>query len=170
MFIQTQATNKILQLKERIRVVCGGTSASKTISIILYLIAKAQSDKVKTLTSIISESFPHLRRRAMRDFLNIMKEHSYYKDSRWDKTNNIYTFETGSQIEFFSADQPDKLRGARRDRLFINEANNIKFNAFEELEVRTKEFIIIDYNPTSEFWYYTDVKGKRDDVEEITLT
>jgi len=157
-------------MSKRIRAIPGGTSASKTISILIYLIAKAQSDKVPTLTSIISESFPHLRRGAMRDFLNIMKAHDYFKDSLWDKTNSTYNFETGSKIEFFSADQPEKLRGGRRDRLFINEANNIPFSAFEELEVRTKEFIFLDWNPTNEFWYYTDIKNSRTDIEEITLT
>lgn len=106
----------------------------------------------------------------MRDFLMILKEHRYFKDSRWDKTNSVYTFETGSQIEFFSVDQGNKVRGARRDRLFVNEANNVKFEAFEELEVRTKEFVFIDWNPVNEFWYYTEVKGKRSDVEETTLT
>ena len=106
----------------------------------------------------------------MRDFLQILKEHNYYNDKRWDRTNFIYTFETGSQIEFFSADQADKLRGGRRDRLFVNEANNISFQAFEELEVRTREFVIIDWNPTNEFWFYTDVLGVRDDVDHIILT
>lgn len=157
-------------MSKRIRAIPGGTSASKTVSILLFLIANAQSDKEQKLTSIVSESFPHLRRGAMRDFLIIMKEHNYYKDNLWDRTNSIYTFETGSKIEFFSVDQPDKVRGARRDRLFINEANNIPFNAFEELEVRTKDFIFLDWNPTNEFWYYTDVKDKRSDVEELTLT
>lgn len=170
MLIATTAQKKITNLSKRIRAVPGGTSASKTISILLYLIGSAQSDKRATLTSIVAESFPHLRRGAMRDFLNILKDHGYFKDSRWDITNSIYTFETGSQIEFFSVDQPEKVRGARRDRLFINEANNISFNAFEELEVRTKDFIILDWNPTNSFWYYEEVKGKRDDVEEITLT
>ena len=170
MFQKTSATEKVINMKERLRCVPGGTSASKTISILLYLIAKAQSDKEPTLTSIISESFPHLRRGAMRDFFRILKEHNYYKDSLHDKTNHSYTFETGSQIEFFSADQPEKLRGGRRDRLFINEANNISFSAFEELEVRTKEFVYIDWNPTSEFWYYTDLKPTRNDIEELTLT
>jgi len=134
------------------------------------LIALAQSDVVKTLTSIVSESFPHLRRGAERDFLNIMKEHHYFKDKLWDKTNHTYTFETGSVIEFFSVDQPEKVRGARRDRLFINEANNVPFYAFEELEVRTKDIIFIDYNPTNEFWVFTEVMPKRDDVETIILT
>jgi phage terminase large subunit len=136
----------------------------------MWLIALAQHDKTSTITSVVAESFPHLRRGAMRDFLNILKEHRYFDDALWDKTNSTYTFETGSQIEFFSVDQPEKVRGARRDRLFINEANNIPFNAFEELEVRTKEFVFLDWNPTNEFWYYTEVKGKREDVEEITLT
>jgi len=134
------------------------------------LIALAQTDTEPTLTSIVSESFPHLRRGAERDFLNIMTMHKYFNDKQWDKTNHIYTFESGSKMEFFSADQPQKLRGGRRDRLFLNECNNIPFSAFEELEVRTKEFIFLDWNPTNEFWYYTDVKGKRDDVEELTLT
>lgn len=170
-YIKTTATKKVISSKARIRAFPGGTSASKTISILLYLIALSQSEpKANKLTSIVSESFPHLRRGAMRDFLNIMKDHGYYDEDRWDKTNSIYTFETGNQIEFFSVDQSEKLRGARRDRLFINEANNIPFNAFEELEVRTKEFIILDWNPTTEFWYYTEVKPKRNDVEEITLT
>lgn len=170
MFYQTTATTKVIKMSKRIRCCPGGTSASKTISILLYLIAKAQSDKSKTLTSVISESIPHLKRGAIRDFKNIMQEHKYWVDSRWNSTDSIYTFETGSQIEFFSADNADKLRGGRRDRLFINEANNVDFDAFEQLEVRTKEFIFLDWNPTNEFWYYTEIKGKRDDVEELTLT
>jgi phage terminase large subunit len=134
------------------------------------LIHLAQTDETPTLTSIVSESFPHLRRGGMRDWEKIMAEHKYLKDKLWDKTNSIYTYETGSKIEFFSVDQSEKVRGARRDRLFINEANNISFAAFEELEVRTKDFVYLDWNPTNEFWWYSDVKGKRDDWEELTLT
>ena len=170
MYLKTTAYKRIAKLTKRIRAVPGGTGASKTVSIILWLIALAQSDKTPTLTSIVSESFPHLRRGAMRDFLLIMKEHGYFKDDLWDRTNNIYSFETGSQLEFFSVDQPAKVRGARRDRLFINEANNVSFSAFEELEVRTKDFVFLDWNPVAEFWYYSEVKNKRNDTEEITLT
>lgn len=106
----------------------------------------------------------------MRDFLLIMREHGYFREARWDKTNSIYTFETESQIEFFSVDQPEKMRGARRERLFINEANNIPFQAFEELEVRTKEFVYIDYNPVNSFWYNEEIEHKREDVEFCILT
>lgn len=170
MFQKTTATNKIMQLKKRLRIVQGGSSASKTISIILCLIALAQSDTKKTLTSIVSESIPHLKRGAMRDFINIMQSHNYWKEKNWNKTDSIYTFETGSQIEFFSTDNGDKLRGARRDRLFINECNNVTFEAFEQLEIRTKDFVFLDYNPTNEFWVQTELIGKRDDLDFIILT
>jgi phage terminase large subunit len=169
MFQLTTATQKIARLKKRIRAVQGGTSASKTISILLLLIHEAQSDKTPTLTSIVSESFPHLKRGAMRDFLSIMQQHRYYKDEQWNRSDFIYTFETGSKIEFFSADQPSKVRGPRRDRLFINEANNVSFEAFDQLEVRTKDYVYLDWNPATEFWFYTEL-SKRDDVEHLIIT
>lgn len=167
---ETTATNKIKKMNKRIRAIAGGTSASKTISVLLYLIAKAQSDKKPTLTSVVSESFPHLRRGAMRDFLNIMQEHHYYDDARWSKTDYTYTFETGSKLEFFSADQPSKVRGPRRDRLFVNECNNVPQEAFEQLLIRTKEFAFADWNPVAEFYMYDEYIGKRDDVEFVILT
>lgn len=170
MFQLTTATKKILKLHKRIRAVCGGTSASKTISILLYLITRAQSDEKPTLTSIVSESFPHLKRGAIKDFLDILKTHEYFKDANWNKTDYIYTFETGSKIEFFSADQPGKVRGPRRDRLFINEANNVPHETFDQLEVRTKDFIFLDWNPVMEFWAYSELIGKRNDLDFITLT
>lgn len=169
-FIITTALRKIRELTKRIRAVQGGTSASKTIGILQDLIDLAQRDETYTLTSIVSESMPHLKKGCIRDFKKIMKEHHYWVESNWAETDKVYTFETESQIEFFGADQADKLRGGRRDRLFINECNNITFEAFEELEVRTREFVFLDWNPVSEFWFYTDVLNKRDDVEHITLT
>ena len=170
MFVATLALKKILALSKRLRIIQGGTSASKTISIIQLLIDLAQRDKIATLTSIVSESVPHLKKGCIRDFKRIMQEHNYWKENLWGETDKIYTFETGSQIEFFGADQSEKLRGGRRDRLFINEANNVSFAAFEELEVRTKEVIFLDYNPVAEFWVNTELLGKRDDIEYIILT
>ena len=146
----------------------GGTGASKTISILLWLIDYAQTHK-NELISVVSESFPHLKRGAMRDFLNIMETHKYFKPDKWNKTDYTYTFETGSRIEFFSADQPGKVRGPRRDILFINEANNIPYETFTQLEVRTNKIIWLDWNPVAEFWFYTEVKDK-DDVDFLILT
>lgn len=171
MYQAVTATKKIQNLPNRVKAVSGGTSASKTISILLILIDLAQSDKTAKLTSVVSESIPHLKRGAMRDFLDIMKEHGYYDDNAWNRTDFIYTFETGSRIEFFAADQSDKLRGARRDRLYINEANNVPLNAYNELEVRTRESVWLDWNPTYEFWFYTDILPNEEmDVGFITVT
>lgn len=169
MYKLTTATKKILKLKKRIRAVAGGTGASKTISILLWLIDYAQSTK-NELISIVSMTLPHLKKGAMRDFLNIMEQHGYYDDARWNKTDNIYTFETGSKIEFFSADQPGKVRGPRRDILFLNEANNVSYEIFTQLEIRTNKIIWLDWNPVSEFWFYTEILNRRDDVDFITLT
>ena len=170
MFLITTAIQKIKQLQKRIRAIQGGTSAAKTIGVLSILIDLAQRDTRSTITSVVSESVPHLKRGAMRDFKNIMKEQGYWLESRWNATDSTYTFETGSILEFFSSDNGDKLRGARRDRLFLNEANNISFDAFEQLEVRTKDLIFLDWNPTNEFWFYEEVLNKRSDIDHIILT
>lgn len=166
----TTATKKLSKLRKRIRGIAGGTSAGKTISILQILIDKAQSDKTPKITSVVSESMPHLKRGAIRDFVALMNEHGYFKDDRWNKTDYIYTFETGSVIEFFSVDQTSKVRGPRRDRLFINEANNVPYDTFDQLEIRTKEEVWMDWNPTIEFWFYTDILNQREDVDFEILT
>lgn len=168
MFQVTTATSKVLKLKKRIRAVCGGTSASKTISILMVLIDYAQVQR-NELISVVSETMPHIKRGAERDFKNIMVDHGYWKESAWNATDHIYTFQSGSKIEFFSADSADKLRGPRRDVLFLNECNNISYEAFTQLEVRTKKIIWLDWNPTNEFYFYTEIKD-RPDVDFITLT
>lgn len=170
MYQLTTATRKLMKLRKRIKGIAGGASAGKTISIIQILMDKAQSDKVPTLTSITSESMPHLKRGAMRDFLNIMEQHGYFQPNRWNKSDFTYTFETGSKIEFFSLDMPHKVRGPRRQRLFINEVNNIPQETFDQLEIRTELEIWMDWNPTSEFFFYTDILNKRDDVDFEILT
>ena len=169
-FAETTALHRIANLKKKIRAIQGGTSAGKTIAWLLYLIALSQTDEEKKLTSIVSESMPHLKKGAIRDFKNIMQAHHYWNDRQWNATDSIYTFETGSQIEFFSADNSDKLRGGRRDRCLMNEANNMTLDSFDQLEVRTREFIGMDWNPTSEFWFYSEVLNQREDVDHIILT
>lgn len=168
MYIKTTGTEKILQLNKRIRGVAGGTSASKTISILLWLIDYAQTTENEVI-SVVSETFPHLKRGAVRDFMNIMQEHEYFKRNQWNKTDYIYEFEKGSKIEFFSADQPGKVRGPRRQVLFVNEANNISYKTYTQLEVRTEKIVWLDWNPVAEFWWYEEVLPKQD-VDFITLT
>ena len=168
MLIKTTAQDKIAALRKRIRIVRGGTSASKTFSIIPFLIDYAYKNKNSEI-SIVAETIPHLRRGAIRDFLKIMDLIGWFEPANWNKSSLTYNFDNGSFIEFFSADNPSKLRGARRDVLFINECNNVNFESYYQLAIRTRKFIYLDYNPVAEFWVDTElVKDK--DAERITLT
>jgi phage terminase large subunit len=168
MLQSTTAQKKIARLNKRVRIVRGGTSSSKTFSIIPMLITYA----VKTPRceiSVVAESIPHLRRGAIRDFLKIMEMVGMFVPDKWNKSSLTYTFSNDSFIEFFSADQPDKLRGARRDVLFINECNNIEWESYYQLAIRTRRFIYLDYNPVSEFWVDTELKADPDS-EMVVLT
>jgi len=165
---KTIALKKLRKLDNRIRIIKGGTSASKTISILCLLIDYAIKNEGKEI-SVVSESVPHLRRGALKDFLGILKGLNRYKDSQFNKSTLKYTFTNGSYIEFFSTDQPDKLRGARRTDLYINECNNVPFDAYTQLAVRTSGNIWLDYNPSNLFWVDKELIGK-EDTDYITLT
>lgn len=154
------------RLKARKRVVQGGTSAGKTFGILPLLIDQAIKEPNLEI-SVVSESIPHLRRGALKDFLKIMIMLNRYRDSQFNKSTLKYTFGNGSYIEFFSVDQPDKLRGARRNVLYVNEANNIPFDAYNQLAIRTSGDIWIDYNPTNEFWAHKQVLVDEDAELEV---
>ena len=165
-FILTTAIKKMSRLKARKRIVQGGTSAGKTFGILPLLIDQAIKEPNLEI-SVVSESIPHLRRGALKDFLKIMIMLNRYRDSQFNKSTLKYTFGNGSYIEFFSVDQPDKLRGARRNVLYVNEANNIPFDAYNQLAIRTSGDIWIDYNPTNEFWAHKQVLIDEDAELEV---
>ena len=165
---KTIALTKLRKLDKRIRIVRGGTSAGKTICILLILIDYAIRNPNKEI-SVVSESIPHLRRGALKDFLSILKSLNRYKERQYNRSTLKYEFTNGSYIEFFSTDQPDKLRGARRTDLYINECNNVSFDAYQQLVVRTSGIIWMDYNPTMLFWVDKELKGTKG-TDFITLT
>ena len=136
----------------------GGTYSSKTWSILQLLILIAQHTKDKLLISVVSESLPHLKRGAIRDFFNILGE-SPDNNPRYNKTEQYYRFGDGV-IEFFGADESDKIRGPRRDILFINEGNNIPWETARGLDIRTAKFTFVDWNPVSEFWAHENWIGE----------
>lgn len=138
----------------------GGARSSKTTSALQFLVLLAKSDKTPTITSVVSETFPQLRRGAVRDFKEILGQ--AFDENTWNKSDCIYTFPNGSIIEFFSADQAGKVRGPKRHRLFVNEANRIDWETFLQLDIRTTDFVIIDYNPTHEFWAMTQILPRKE--------
>lgn len=169
-FGKTTAYHKIKALKKPLRVVQGGTSAGKTIAILLLLLEYATKHPNKIIT-IASINMPHLKRGALRDFRNILTANSYwqYYQIKENKSDSTFTFYNGTVIEFIALDE-GKARGSRRDVLFLNEANLVNFDTFDQLEVRTRDFAILDYNPTAEFWAHTELVAKRDDVDFIICT
>lgn len=161
MFKRTTAINKILSLKKRIKIIQGGTSAGKTFGILPVLIDKC-TRQAGLEVSVVAESIPHLRRGALKDFVKIMRWTGRYIDDRFNKSLLRYEFGNGSVIEFFSADDASKLRGARRDILYINECNNVTFESYNELSIRTKKEIFLDFNPANEFWVHKELKDEPD--------
>lgn len=167
---KTSAYFGIEALKKRVKVVQGGSSAGKTVAILLLLIDYATRNPNK-LISVAGVNMPHLKRGAKRDLKNILTENNYwdYYQIKENKAESTFTFFNGASIEFLALDE-GKARGARRDVLFVNEANLIDYETFNQLEIRTKESVYVDYNPTSEFWAHTELVGKRDDVDFIIVT
>jgi phage terminase large subunit len=162
----TKAFNKIAALHKSLRIVAGGTSASKTVSILQYLILYAKNRKLRI--SIVADTNQKLIRGAYTGefgFIDILKKMGMYDPKCHNLTKQTYQLNE-SLFEFFPAET--EFSG-RRDILYVNEANFIHFHAFEELKARTNLFTIIDFNPTTEFYVHTEFIGKVD-CDFITLT
>ena len=140
----------------------GGTRSGKTYSILQFLHELIPvRDKAGDVTSVVSESLPHLKRGAIRDFERIVG-HPLAQDSHWNASTNTYTYDNGAKFEFFSVDSPDKVLGPSRKRLFINECNHIPYETFRQLAVRTAGLILLDYNPAEAFWCTDKVETRPD--------
>ena len=140
----------------------GGTRSTKTYSALQFLVVLAVGSKRKRVISVVSETLPHLKKGAIRDFEEILQNEKLIAgalrdDPRWNATDRIFSFESGTIIEFFSADSPGKVHGPSRDILFINEGQNIRWETANQLMIRSREFVIVDYNPTHEFWAHSEL-------------
>lgn len=129
----------------------GGTRSSKTWSILQLLYVIAVKSKRPRTISIVSETMPHLKRGCIRDFEDMLKRDNLWSENDWNATDKIYKV-GNSMIEFFSADSPAKVMGPARDILYINECINVPFDVYRQLAARTREKVILDYNPLYEFW------------------
>ena len=133
----------------------GGTRSSKTFSLNQVIYTLAAQSKEPLILSIVSETMPHLRKGAMRDFLFFLKSNNLYFEKNHNKSENIYEVNK-SIIEFFSVDTPGKVHGPERDYLFVNELQYIQYDTFFHLAQRTRKQIFADWNPVSEFWVYPE--------------
>lgn len=148
-----------------IRVIClkGSTRSGKTWSALDLLDIIGNKSKRPRLISVVSETMPHLKRGAIRDFKNILETDEVYNPDRWHDTDKTYSYKN-AKIEFFSADQSSRVMGPARDILYMNEAINMSWDVYRQLSVRTTEKIILDYNPAFEFWVDTKLAPRKDVV------
>lgn len=151
------------------KVIQGGMSSSKTFSILILLIGYAESYP-NSLITVAGMTYNHLATGTMRDFKKIMQGTNRWDESAFNKSAKIYTFSNGSQVEFLSTDNMTS-RGPRRDVLFVNEANGITYETFDQLAGRTRDFVIIDYNPSAKFWAHEElIEKQKDRTSFIVLT
>lgn len=139
----------------------GGTRSGKTIALLQLILIKALNGENKLIT-IVRKSFPSLRISVLRDFITLLNDLGIYDENKHNKSDQVFTFGS-STIEFISLDQPQKKRGAKRDILFINEANELSYEDYFQLIIRTTENIYMDFNPSDEFhWIYDRVLTRED--------
>lgn len=147
----------------------GGTSGGKTYPTLMLITSWLQMNPNK-LWTVLGIDYRHLRDGAIRDFKNIMTNAEIWEPERWSSSEKTYTFGNNSQLQFLSVDTMG-AHGSRRDGLFVNEANAISYDTFDQLATRTKFKTIIDFNPTAEFWAHTELLKKHpEDCDYITLT
>lgn len=158
-----------LNSKKRIKVHQGGTRSGKTYAIVQYLIYKITTAKEPLTISIVRKTLPALRRSVMRDFINIADKLGIYYLGEHNKSENIFKY-NGHTIEFLSTDEPQKIRGAKRNICFINEGNELNYEDFRQLSMRTTDEIIIDFNPSDPVhWIYEEIID-RDDCDLFITT
>ena len=151
----------VKECKAKIQVHQGGTRSGKTYSILTALIELCHKNCGLVVT-ICRKTFPALRATAMRDFFEILNREDIYNPDLHNKSDATYQL-WGNMVEFISIDQPQKVRGRKRDVLFINEANEINLEDWRQLLLRTTGKVLIDYNPSDEFhWIYDEVIPRED--------
>ena len=161
--IQTNIVYKhLVNSNKKIVVEQGGTRSGKTYNILLFIIFHYCTHNKNKIITICRKTFPSLRATVLRDFLQILNHYQVYRDEFHNKSSSEYHL-FGNLIEFTSLDQSQKIRGRKRDLLFINEGNELYWEDWQQLIFRTQERIILDFNPSDEYhWIYDNVITRKD--------
>jgi phage terminase large subunit len=163
--IQTNKVyNHLKRSDKKIVVEQGGTRSGKTYNILLWVIFYYSTQENNKTITICRKTFPSLRASVMRDFFEILRNNDLYNESYHNRSNHEY-YLNGNLVEFISLDQPQKIRGRKRNLLYINEANELTFEDWQQLIMRTEDRAILDYNPSDAFHWIYDKVVTRDDCE-----
>jgi phage terminase large subunit len=159
----------LLESTKKITIEQGGTRSGKTYNILLFIIFKYCLENTGKTVTICRKTFPAVRSSVMRDFLDILKQYKSYSEEFHNKSNHEYKL-NGNLVEFISLDQPQKVRGRKRNLLFINEANELDYEDWQQLIFRTEDKIILDFNPSDEYHWIYDKVIPRDDADFFITT
>lgn len=147
----------------------GSSRSAKTYNILIYLIIYLLQSPLTRL-SIIRKTLPAIKGSALIDFKDILIKMNLWVDTDFNKTELIYKFSNGSWVEFFSTDNEQKIRGRKRDILFVNEANEITLLEWQQLKMRTTRFSILDYNPSFSEDHWIESENKDPDTYHFIST
>lgn len=152
-----------LECDTPILVQSGGSSSSKTYSILQALLTIASTEKDRVIT-IVGQDIPNLKKGAIRDTMRIISDTPFFQQqiTNHNRSSHTYEFITGSLIEFTSYSDEQDAKNGKRTHCFLNEANGIGYGIFEQLRIRTSELMVIDFNPSGEFWAHTKLLGRND--------
>ena len=163
--LQTNVVFDHLELSDkRFIVEQGGTRSGKTYNILIWIIFKYCMENTQKTITICRKHGPSLRGSSMRDFFELLEKYNLYSEALHSKSTNEYRL-NGNLVEFVSLDEPQKIRGRKRHLLFVNEGNELRYEDFFQLNIRTIERVIVDYNPSDEFHWLYDQVVPRDDCD-----
>ena len=158
----TNVFHKAYRSSTRITCLQGGTRSSKTYSLCQLFIVKALRETGKVFT-ICRKTLPALKGTAYRDIINLLKELDLYREENHNKSELSYILGNNNLLEFISIDQSQKIRGRKRDYLWLNEANEFTYEDWQQLILRTTDKIYLDYNPSDPYsWIYEKVITRDD--------
>lgn len=146
---------------EKIVVNQGGTSSGKTYCILDMLFLRALQEPNIVIT-VVGQDMPNLKVGAYRDAKNIRNNSNLYKQrfQKPNETDKVFLADNGSIVEFKSYGDAQDAHSGKRDYLFVNEANGISYEIYQQLAIRTYKQIYLDYNPSSRFWVHEHILNK----------
>ena len=159
----------LIESKKRFKVHQGGTRSGKTFAVCQYLTYLLTSSKEPLIISIVRKTLPALKGSVLRDFILILQQTGLYFEGTHNKAENTFTY--GDHIvEFLSVDEPQKIRGRKRNIAFLDEANELNIEDFRQINMRCTDFLILDFNPSDPVHWIYDEIIPRDDCDTWITT
>ena len=152
----------LINSNKRFKVHQGGTRSGKTVAICQYIVYLITTETKPLVISVIRKTLPALRGSVLRDMLLVLQDTGLYYVGVHNKSANTFEYKN-HLIEFLSVDEPQKIRGRKRNIAFLNEANELNIEDFRQINMRTTEMVIADFNPSDPVhWLYDDLIPRED--------